>query len=96
MGHMSRLPNSNDPPPINPSPYGGDETVDDIALLLNDLGKRCGDCKRVIRKRFLQDGQCPDCYRKIHGQESPALERCREESARRHIGCACGEAGEAD
>ena len=97
MGWGSRLPNSNDPPPVGKSPYGSSsELVDDIALLLSGDGARCNDCQQVIYKVFLENGQCPDCYEKKHGVESPALARERAASARRYGGCASGEDGEAD
>lgn len=68
MGYMSRLPNSNDAPKLSNNPYGGDEFMDDIALLLNNMAKRCTTCKRVIRKKYLEahNGQnfCPECVSK--------------------------------
>ncbi|MDP1689355.1 MAG: hypothetical protein Q8L47_04495 [bacterium] len=68
MGYMSRLPNSNDAPKLTDNPYGGDELMDDIALLLNDMAKRCTTCKRVVRKKYLKErnefNYCPDCISK--------------------------------
>lgn len=42
-------------------PYGGDEICDDVALILNALGKRCAGCGRVTRNEFLRDDKCPVC-----------------------------------
>lgn len=42
-------------------PYGGDEIMDGIALVLNGLGKRCAGCNRITRNEFLQDSKCPVC-----------------------------------
>lgn len=68
MGYLSRQPTSNDPPQPTENPWGGDELMDDAALLLNDMARRCVACKRVTRSTFLQEkaGQpyCPDCIKK--------------------------------
>lgn len=65
MGYMSRQPTSNNLPQLREgkSPWLGDnELVDEIALLLNDLAKRCKKCKRVTHVRYLDSNQhCPDC-----------------------------------
>ena len=42
-------------------PYGGDEIGDNVALILNALGRQCAECRRVTRNEFLQDGRCPVC-----------------------------------
>ncbi len=65
MGYLTRKPTSND---INSqdkrSPWGGDELLDDTALLIGQLGKRCAGCKRVTRNQFLENKLCPDCREK--------------------------------
>jgi len=64
MGYLSRQPTSNDPPQSTDNPWGGDELMDDIALLLNGMASRCATCNRVIRNKFLQEKEdklyCPD------------------------------------
>ncbi len=70
MGFLSRLPNSNDPPKNSSNPWGSKnpEIIDDTAILLNEMGKRCSnsDCKRVVLNAYLKmKGEkyyCPDCY----------------------------------
>jgi hypothetical protein len=43
-------------------PYGGQgEDLDDFALLLNDMAKRCAKCKRPTKNQYLKDGKCPIC-----------------------------------
>ena len=43
-------------------PYGGQgEAMDDVALLLNGFAKRCADCKRPTKNKYLQEGKCPVC-----------------------------------
>lgn len=42
-------------------PYGGDDTIDDVALLLNGLGKRCAGCDKPTRNKYLKNGKCPVC-----------------------------------
>ena len=72
MGWGSRLPSSNDPPRAGQNPWGATEMLDDTAILLNELGRRCqGGCHRVIRNEFLivvsdHGACCPDCAQK-HG-----------------------------
>ncbi len=61
MGYLSRTPTSNDPPSTQGNPWGGNELVDDVALLLNELGEKCAECKRVTHNQFLHNGLCPDC-----------------------------------
>ena len=70
--------------------------VDDKALLIGEDGRRCDDCKEVTKNIFLFDDICPDCYKKQNGEVSPALIRYNQWHARASIGCASGEAGEAD
>lgn len=66
MGYLSRLPNSNDPPQKSSNnPWGSQNPcLDDIAVLLNELGKRCNVCKRVVLNRYLKGKNgvyyCPD------------------------------------
>jgi hypothetical protein len=60
MGFGTRQPTSNDLPGT-PSRWGGNELMDDVALVLNGLGARCQTCTRVTRNQHLQDGKCPDC-----------------------------------
>ncbi|MAG20516.1 hypothetical protein CL618_03735 [archaeon] len=42
------------------SRFGGNNMVDDFALLLNDLAERCGMCSAPTKKKYL-DSYCPDC-----------------------------------
>ena len=43
-------------------PYGGQgQNLDDVALLLNDLAKRCTECTRPTKNEYLKDGKCPIC-----------------------------------
>ena len=43
-------------------PYGGQgEDLDDVALLLNGLGKRCAGCNQPTKNKFLKDDKCPVC-----------------------------------
>ena len=65
MGHLSRLPNSNDPPKYSSNPWGSQNpNLDDIAVLLNDMGKRCSVCKRVVLNKHVKEKDgidyCPD------------------------------------
>ncbi len=48
------------------NPYGGDEYMDDVALLLNRLAARCTGCKRVTKNKFLKEGRCPVCRGATH------------------------------
>lgn len=65
MGYMGRMPGSNDVPRENNNPWGPqNDLLDDVAVLLNDLGKRCCTCKRVVMNKHLmvKEGKnyCPD------------------------------------
>jgi len=43
-------------------PYGGQgEDLDDVALLLNDLAKRCAGCNKPTKNMYLKDDKCPVC-----------------------------------
>lgn len=43
-------------------PYGGEgEDLDDAALLLNGLAKRCTGCKKPTKNKYLKSGKCPVC-----------------------------------
>ncbi len=95
MGFLSRKPTSNEAAPES-SPWGGNELMDNFTLLLNGDGAKCHECRRVTRKCFLKSGLCPDCYSKKYEKQSPALEQEKERRARANVGCASGEAGEAD
>ena len=66
MGYLSRLPNSNKAPkkPSN-NPWGSQNPcLDDIAVLLNELGKRCHTCKRVVLNKYVKEknrvNYCPE------------------------------------
>ena len=65
MGHLSRQPTSNDPPKPREgkSPWLDDnEYMDEAALLLSGLAKRCVKCKRATNVLNLDSNQCcPDC-----------------------------------
>ena len=41
--------------------WGGDEFMDDVTLILNNLGKRCASCNNVTKNHFLNEDKCPDC-----------------------------------
>ena len=43
------------------SRFGGDNLVDDIALLLNGLAKICIMCQAPTRNKYLIKSVCPDC-----------------------------------
>ena len=65
MGFGTRQPTSNDSPRANTekSPWlEENEFMDEFALLLNRLAKRCTVCRRATRLRHLDSkGVCPDC-----------------------------------
>jgi hypothetical protein len=44
-------------------PYGAapGSPMDDIALLLNGLAKRCAACNRPTHNKWLKDKKCPIC-----------------------------------
>jgi hypothetical protein len=65
MGNLSRLPCSNEAPVQQENPWGSQNPCfDNTAVLLNNLGKRCCVCERVIFNEYLsvKDGKnyCPD------------------------------------
>ncbi|MCF7843560.1 hypothetical protein K9M47_01535 [Candidatus Gracilibacteria bacterium] len=42
--------------------YGGQgQVMDDVALVLNGLAKRCAGCKNITQNKFLKDDKCPIC-----------------------------------
>jgi hypothetical protein len=63
MGYLSRKPSSNEPSTnlLAENSWGGNEIMDDTALLLNGLAKRCKQCNRVAWIRYLENDLCPDC-----------------------------------
>lgn len=61
MGYLSRKPTSNDMPRGGKSPWGGNEFLDDTALLISGHGERCDGCKRVTQNQHLENNLCPDC-----------------------------------
>ena len=64
MGHLTRTPTSNDPPrsATGKSQYlEENELMDEVALLLSGAAGRCSKCNRVVRKKYLESGLCPDC-----------------------------------
>lgn len=95
MGHLSRQPNSNDPPVGTSNPWGSrnPELVDDMTVLLNGDGERCCVCQRVILNCYLKtkDGKnyCPN-HAPTGARKLPAIHK--EE---RHYGASAGD-GEAD
>lgn len=65
MGHLSRLPNSNDPP-VPTTKWGSQsEIYDDFAALLNGDALRCVKCRCVVITKHqtkVPGGiSCPDC-----------------------------------
>jgi hypothetical protein len=50
-------------------PYGAQpgSPMDNVALLLNGLAKRCTTCRRPTMLKWLEDGLCPVC-RKVADQ----------------------------
>lgn len=88
---MSRKPTSNDPPKQKKVGVwdGGDELMDGVALLLNDLGKRCSVCKGVVRNEDItkRDGKvfCPyhageliHCPNPDHDDKNPSAVQCAD------------------
>lgn len=65
MGYLSRQPTSNDSPrpKTGKSPWLGEgEMMDETAMLLNELAKRCVVCNRATHVNYLDESQrCPDC-----------------------------------
>lgn len=43
------------------SKWGGNNMVDDTALLLSGDGSRCDSCSAPTRNEYLRNGICPDC-----------------------------------
>ena len=93
---MSRKPTSNEIFSSPPNPWGANELEDDFFLLTNGKALKCIPCGRVVRKCYLQDGICPDCYKKQKGVVSPAIARVEKEKRRSYNWGASGEDGEAD
>ncbi len=66
MGFLSGKPTSNEPKKdSSENPWGSQNScVDDVAVLLNDMGKRCSVCKRVVLNKYLTSVEdvyyCPD------------------------------------
>lgn len=65
MGYLSRFPTSNDPPRPSSDNRWIEETdaMDEVALLLNGLAKRCRQCNQAARLKYLdkEHRRCPDC-----------------------------------
>lgn len=64
MGFGTRQPTSNDPPQNTGKSPWLEETddMDEFALVVNKLAKRCKKCKRFTRTKHLDSNQhCPDC-----------------------------------
>jgi hypothetical protein len=65
MGYLTKGPSSNEVrrETSNTSPWlEENELMDEIALLLNGMAKRCVKCRRSTRTNHLdQDQRCPDC-----------------------------------
>lgn len=95
MGFLSRQPNSNEAP-ARQNPWEANGIEDDFYLLVSESGVRCSCCQRVVRKHFMENGLCPDCFQKNNGSESPAIERERNQRDHRNVGSASGQQGEAD
>jgi hypothetical protein len=52
--------------------FGGNQLLDDVALLLNGLAVRCKMCQAPTKKTYLVVGICPDCDgRTEHDGRSP-------------------------
>lgn len=66
MGHLSRLPTSNDPLPKTDGKSGwleDNDCADEVCLLLNGLARRCKKCELAVRVKYLDEsGLCPDCH----------------------------------
>ena len=45
--------------------YYGNEYIDNVCMLLNDLGKRCTECKKPTFHKYIKDGKCPVCNGEI-------------------------------
>lgn len=46
---------------VKTSRYGANDVLDDFAIMINKMGKKCSVCKRVTLNRYLEDDICPDC-----------------------------------
>jgi len=71
MGHQTRKPTSNDIPSSGNGGLAACEVyngiMDDFAITLNGLGKRCKKCKLVAYHRNLNKEQiCKTCNSKIN------------------------------
>lgn len=63
MGHLSRLPNSNDRPSWKIERWADtNECVDLTALILSGDVHRCALCDVWARPKYLINGLCPDCH----------------------------------
>lgn len=64
MGFGTRQPTSNEGPDDSLRPWGADEMMDDVALLLSGMAKRCYACLRAVRTEFQKNHgghiYCPD------------------------------------
>lgn len=74
-------------------PYGRQgQAMDDVALILNGLAKRCSGCKKVTRNEFLKDEKCPIC-RNTTAQEPGRYDYGTNAGVRCDTGsgpCSCG------
>jgi hypothetical protein len=62
MGFGTRKPTSNELPHVEENRWlKTNDCMDEVALLLNDMAKRCISCRRAISNEYLVDGKCPDC-----------------------------------
>lgn len=64
MGYLSRKPTDNEiPRSQTKNPWlTHNQDMDEVALLLNGLAKKCKGCGRVINNCYLDDNfHCPDC-----------------------------------
>lgn len=95
MGNLSRLPNDNRVIPPRCNPWGGhSDVLDDTALLLNEIAKRCTKCQRVIVNKHLRKKDDKPYCLNCAGPEAPLF--FEEEPAKQRVCCACGEDGDAD
>jgi len=89
MGYMDRKPTSNEKPHPSGSRWlEANGITDEVALLLGGHARRCSQCRRSARTKYLDSsGRCPDC--------SGTIPEIRREEPSGGYGCS-GEAGEAD